>query len=69
MERLTSVAGVLMGRLIAGFAQPVQQLGDLRVDDLAVPQLVDHFALGFVFFDRNTCVGRRVLGLKLTELT
>jgi hypothetical protein len=26
----------------------VKQLRDLRIDDLAVPQLVDQFALGFV---------------------
>ena len=68
MERLTAVAGVLMGRLIAGFAQPVEQLRDLRVDYLAVPQLVDQFALGFVCFDNNAGIGRRMFCQELSKL-
>jgi hypothetical protein len=68
VESLASVAGVLMGRLIAGFAKPVKQLRDLRVDDLAIPELVDQVALGFVGFDRNTGVGRRVLGQEFSKL-
>ena len=68
MERLASITAVLMCRFIAGFAQSVQQLRYLRVDDLAVPEPVDQFALGFVCFDSNTCVGRRVLGQEFTKL-
>jgi hypothetical protein len=69
MQSLTSVAGVLMGCLIAGFSKPVKQLRDLRVDDLAVPELMDQVALGFMGFDRDAGVGRRVLGQELSKLT
>lgn len=68
VERLAPVAGMLMCRFIAGFAQSVKQLRDLRVDDLAVPQLVDQFALGFVGFDHNADVGRRMLGQEFSKL-
>jgi hypothetical protein len=68
MESLTSVAGVLMGLLIAGFAKHVKQLRDLRVDDPVVPELIDQFALGFVCFDSNTGVGSRVLDQEFTTL-
>src|SRR6266516_911128 len=68
MESLASVAGVLMCRLIAGFAKSVKQLRDLRIDDLAVPELVDQVALGFAFFDGHIGVGRRVLGQEFSKL-
>jgi hypothetical protein len=68
VERLASITGVLMCRCIAGFAQSVKQLRHLCVDDLAVPELIDQLALGFVFFNSHTCTGCRVLGQEFTKL-
>src|SRR5262249_23585338 len=62
VERLSSVASVLMGCLIAGFAQFVKQLGDLRIDALTLQELVNQFELGVVFFDSDPCVSCGVLG-------
>jgi hypothetical protein len=68
MQRLASVAGVLMCRLITSLAQAVKGLRNLRVDDLAILELVEQVALGGAFFDRNAGVGSGVLGQEFTKL-
>jgi hypothetical protein len=68
MQRLASIAGVLMCRLITGLAQAVKQLRDLRVDDLVVPEPVEQVTLGGALFDGNASVGGGMLGQEFSKL-
>jgi hypothetical protein len=68
MQRLASIASVLMRRLVPSLAQTVKQLGDWHVDDLTILEPIEEVALGAAFFDRYADKGGSMLGQKFTEL-
>jgi hypothetical protein len=68
MQRLTSIASVLMCGLITSLAQAVKELRDLRINDLTILELVKQVALGSAFFDSNAGVGSGMLGQEFTKL-